>query len=1046
MRAQLVVGGFLAKVPRLTPARVVALLVAVLATVVVALGLGASAASAATFSNNDGITINDAVDNCINKPPQQDQNDAGKATPYPSNITVSGLDPSISDVNVTVSGFSHRFPDDVGLLLESPAGQSTILMTDSGGGRPGVSNINLTFDDAASGDLPDEGPLTSGTYQPSVGTALNRIQCLAPASFPAGAPAGPYGSSLSVFNGTNPNGTWKLYVIDDTLDDTGSITGWSLNISTDTTAPSVTINQASGQADPTTDSPIHFTAVFSEPVTDFTDSDVILSGTAGATTADVTESAPNDGTTYDVAVSGMTPDGTVIASIPANAAKDIALNGNTASTSTDNIVTFTDNSPPVANADSASTNEDNPVTIDVLANDNDPDGDTLKVDSVTPPTNGSTGINGGGAEYTPAQDFNGTDSFNYTVSDGHGGTDTATVTITVNAVNDAPVLANIEAGALAYTENDGPKEITSALTVADVDNTNLSGATVEITGNYQNGQDVLSFTDQNGISGFFSAANGRMTLTGSSSVANYQTALRSVKYNNTSENPSTAPRTVTFKVDDGEAQNNLSNAQTRSITVTSVNDAPTALADSYSTNEDSPLTEAAPGVLGNDSDPDGDTLSAMLGSGPAHGTLALNANGSFTYTPAANYNGPDSFTYTVSDGNGGTDIATVSITVASVNDAPEANEDSVSTAEDTPINVAVLSNDTDADGDSLNVVDGSLSTPAHGTAELISAGPDAGKLRYSPAANFNGSDSFTYTVSDGNGGTDTGTVKITVTPVNDAPTAVADSYSTNEDTTLSVDAPGVLGNDSDADGDTLSAMLGSGPAHGTLSLNANGSFSYTPAGNYNGPDSFTYKASDGSLQSQEATVSITVASVNDAPTVTEVTGRSCGTNDRTGQINLTVADMDSSVAALTLSGSSSNTNLVPNANLVFSGSDANRILTATAASGKTGTAVLTITVTDNDNAKGTVALTLRAGGNSNNTLTGAGGTDILLGQNGDDTLSGAGGNDLLCGGRGNDTLNGDAGDDTLGGGAGGDRFRGGAGTDTATDFSPSQGDTRVDIP
>jgi predicted outer membrane repeat protein len=119
----------------------------------------------------------------------------------------------------------------------------------------------------------------------------------------------------------------------------------------DTTPPSVTINQASGQADPTTDSTIHFTAVFNEPVTDFTDSDVTLSGTAGATTADVTEIAPNDGTTYDVAVSGRTTNGTVIASIPANAAKDIALNGNTASTSTDNTVTFNAPTVPMKKAD-----------------------------------------------------------------------------------------------------------------------------------------------------------------------------------------------------------------------------------------------------------------------------------------------------------------------------------------------------------------------------------------------------------------------------------------------------------------------------------------------------------------------------------------------------------------------------------------------------------------------------------------------------------------------------------------------------------------------
>ena len=331
MRAQLV-GGFLARVPSLTPAKVVALLAAMLG-VVVALGLVAPAASAATFSNNTPITINTSNEDC----PGAAATAPAKATPYPSEIAVSGLGSSISDVNVTVSGLSHTSPDDVGLLLVSPAGQSTLLMTDSGG-FAAVSGINLTFDDAASGFLPNGPFLSSGTYKPSVGATT--VGCLPPGSFPD-APLGPYSSSLSVFNATNPNGTWKLYVLDDSRGDAGSISGWGLDISEpDTMAPSVTIDQASGQADPTTDSPIHFTAVFNEPVTDFTDSDVTLSGTAGATTALVSEAAPNDGTTYDVAVSGMTTSGTVIASILANAAQDAAQNGNSASTSKDNTVDF----------------------------------------------------------------------------------------------------------------------------------------------------------------------------------------------------------------------------------------------------------------------------------------------------------------------------------------------------------------------------------------------------------------------------------------------------------------------------------------------------------------------------------------------------------------------------------------------------------------------------------------------------------------------------------------------------------------------------------
>jgi subtilisin-like proprotein convertase family protein len=308
-----------------------------------ALGLTASAASAATLSNSNGITINDAGDEGCDRNAQALA--PGLATPYPSEIAVSGLDSSVSDVNVTVRRLAHRYAADIGLLLVSPAGKDVILMSDSGGNFP-VNGINLTFDDGASGPVPPDDPLTSGTFKPSRGSHASG--CFAPASFPAQAPAGPYGSTLSVFDGSNPNGTWKLYVIDDTSGGAGSISGWSLDITavvSDTTAPGETINQASTQADTTSISPIHFTAVFDELVTGFTDSDVTLSGAAGATTTVVTEQAPTDGTTYDIAVSGMTTSGTVIASIPAGAAQDAAQNGNTASTSTDNTVNSTAEQP-----------------------------------------------------------------------------------------------------------------------------------------------------------------------------------------------------------------------------------------------------------------------------------------------------------------------------------------------------------------------------------------------------------------------------------------------------------------------------------------------------------------------------------------------------------------------------------------------------------------------------------------------------------------------------------------------------------------------------
>src|SRR5204862_110094 len=154
-----------------------------------------------------------------------------------------------------------------------------------------------------------------------------------------------------------------------------------------------------------------------------------------------------------------------------------------------------------------------------------------------------------------------------------------------------------------------------------------------------------------------------------------------------------------------------------------------------------------------------------------------------------------------------------------------------------------------------------VSGPANGTLALN----QDGSFTYTPASNFNGADSFTYKTNDGTVNSNVATVSITVAAVNDAPVAVNDSYTATEDTALTIAPPGVLGNDTDVDGNPLTATVVTLPAHGTVTLNANGSVTYTPAANFNGSDSFTYKANDGTVDSNVATVSITVAAVNDAP-------------------------------------------------------------------------------------------------------------------------------------------------------------------------------------
>ena len=321
------------------------------------------------------------------------------------------------------------------------------------------------------------------------------------------------------------------------------------------------------------------------------------------------------------------------------------------------------------------------------------------------------------------------------------------------------------------------------------------------------------------------------------------------------------------------------------LTVTPVSDPPVGVADSYTTDEDTDLIVGAPGVLGNDSDPDGDELAAELVSPTTHGMLILATDGSFRYQPTGDYHGPDSFQYQVYDGQTATSPVTVSINVRSVNDVPIAAGDTYDVDEDGTLSIAspgVLGNDTDFDNDPLTAV---LATgPAHGTLSLNANG----SFTYTPNPNYNGADSFTYRASDGIATSDPATVAIAVRAINDPPVAVGDAYMVDEDQTLSVAVPGVLGNDTDTDGDPLTTRLISGPAHGSLTLNADGSVIYTPAANYNGSDAFVYRANDGTTESADATVTITVRPVNDSP----VAGDDAATTPEDSSVTVTVLGND----------------------------------------------------------------------------------------------------------------------------------------------------------
>ena len=271
--------------------------------------------------------------------------------------------------------------------------------------------------------------------------------------------------------------------------------------------------------------------------------------------------------------------------------------------------------------------------------------------------------------------------------------------------------------------------------------------------------------------------------------------------------------------------------------------APVAVADAFTTAEDVALTVDAPGVLANDTDADSDALAAVKVSDPSNGTVALDADGSFTYTPEAEFSGTDSFTYKTSGGGSDSNVVTATITVTAVNDAPTAASDAYSTGEDTPFTVAapgVLGNDADPEG-AITAI--KVSDPANGTVVLDADG------------------SFTYKANDGTVDSAVATVTLTVTAVNDAPVAVDDTYTTAQAVPLLVTAPGLLANDTDAESGTLTAIKVSDPANGTVTVNADGSFTYTPTVDFAGTDSFTYKANDGTADSGVATATITVQAV-----------------------------------------------------------------------------------------------------------------------------------------------------------------------------------------
>ncbi|UYQ95762.1 Ig-like domain-containing protein [Chitinophaga horti] len=557
-------------------------------------------------------------------------------------------------------------------------------------------------------------------------------------------------------------------------------------------------------------------------------------------------------------------------------------NGGTATITVDVTVTAV-NDVPVGTTDTKTTNEDTPVDGALTAT--DADGDALTYVKASDPSHGTVVVNTDGTyTYTPSGNYHGADQFTVTVSDGNGGTATITVDITVTSVNDVPVGTN----GSETTNEDTP--VNGAVAATDVDG------------------DALTYAKATDPSHGTVTVNSDGTYTYTPS-ANYHGADQ-----------------FTVTVSDG---NGGTATITVDVTVTSVNDVPVGTNDSQTTNEDTPVNGAVAAT-----DVDGDALTYAKATDPSHGTVTVNSDGTYTYTPSANYHGADQFTVTVSDGNGGTATITVDVTVTSVNDVPVGTNDSETTNEDTPVNGKLTA--TDADGDALTYV--KASDPSHGTVVVNTDGT----YTYTPSGNYHGADQFTVTVNDGNGGTATITVDITVTSVNDVPVGTNDSETTNEDTPVNGAVAAT-----DVDGDALTYAKATDPSHGTVTVNSDGTYTYTPSANYHGADQFTVTVSDGNGGTATITVDVTVTSVNDAPVGTN--GSETTNEDTPVNGAVTATDVDGDALTYTKATDPSHGTVTVNSNGTYTytpnadyhGADQ---FTVTVSDGNGGTATITVAI------------------------------------------------------------------------------------------------------
>ncbi|EJB8542495.1 tandem-95 repeat protein [Vibrio parahaemolyticus] len=570
----------------------------------------------------------------------------------------------------------------------------------------------------------------------------------------------------------------------------------------------------------------------------------------------------------------------------------IVTSGGVSESTTVSVDVTPENDAPVAKDDIATTQEDTVVTIDVLPNDTDVDGDKLSVESASvPKERGTVEVVNGKLVFTPAENFNGDAEITYTVTDGEL-TDEAKVTVTVNPVNDAPTI-KVDAVESITEDAVSTDTVVATLEVADTDTP----------------EDQLTVSLENNSNGYFVLVGDEVKLTqaGVDAVNNDELNLKDL--------------TISASVSDGV---NPTANDSDSLVVNRVNDAPTvenAIGDQVLSEDFDAYT-----IDLNEVFKDSDSSLEFSVSGNNSIQISI-VNGVATITPTADWNGSKALTFTATDPSGESVSQTVNFTVAPVADIVA---DKATVVEDTPTIIKVLGNDT-FEGDGKVVALDTNNGPANGT---VSVNPD-GSVTYTPNDNYHGTDSFTYIVTSG-GVSESTTVSVDVTPVNDAPVAKDDIATTQEDTAVTID---VLPNDTDVDGDKLSIQSASVPeAQGKVEI-VDGKLVFTPAENFNGDAEITYTVTDGALTDQ-ATVKVTVNAVNDTPVVESNIADQALAEDFTPytiDLNTAFSDVDNVDGELTFSVSG-------NSNIQVA--IVNGIATITPTADWNGSETLTFTATD----------------------------------------------------------------------------------------------------